>query len=211
MSNDEPGKSEVARQLVRSFSDDLRRNMPNETLSRSLAFKETVDKQQNLKEDALRDQWNALLNEGRHLAIRYVIDPKEVPWLRNGLHSLMKPSLVPDEEVMLRDQSCRLYEAWTLFCKKLPTEQQKGILTERPSIKYLYDSVSDAAATWEENRNTGSGKIKKVFTHVCDVLNTHSNLVSIFPTDDKYVRLVTGSISAIARVGQVIDIDTFLR
>lgn len=109
------------------------------------------------------------------------------------------------------DQSRRLYEAWTLFCKKLPVEQQKGILTERPSIKYLYESVSDAAATWEENRSSGSGKIKKAFTRVCDVLNTHSNLVSIFPTDDKYVRLVTGSISAIARVGQFIDVDMSLR
>lgn len=116
---------------------------------------------------------------------------------------------MPDEEVFLLDQSRKLYEAWTLFCKQLPAEQQKGILTELPSIEHLYQSVSDASATWEENRSSGTGKIKKTFARVCEVLNTHSNLVSIFPTDDKYVRLVTGSISAIARVSPITKVQWY--
>lgn len=67
-----------AKQLVRSFSNDLQKNMPDETLSRGLVFKEAVDEHQTRKEATFRDQWNVLLNEGRHLAIRYVIGPMKI-------------------------------------------------------------------------------------------------------------------------------------
>jgi hypothetical protein len=62
--------SQTPKQLVRSFSNDLRKRTPGETLSRGLIYNEAAEKQRDRKNAAVQDQWNMLLNEGRLLAIK---------------------------------------------------------------------------------------------------------------------------------------------
>ncbi|CAJ2509403.1 Uu.00g144290.m01.CDS01 [Anthostomella pinea] len=107
---------------------------------------------------------------------------------------------LPDEEIFLRDQSRQLYHAWTKFCDRLPEGQRDEMSKGTPSLKFLHESVAKASQTWTEKRGgTRIGRVKGVFTRLCDNFTSHSNLVSVLPVDDKYVTLLTGSLSAIAQ------------
>lgn len=68
-------------------------------------------------------------------------------------------------------------------------------------MNYLYHSVDTASKTWEDRRaGTRPGRLKRIFGQLCKTCENHSQLISILPTDDKYVRLLTGSLSAITQV-----------
>ncbi|KAI1119340.1 hypothetical protein F5Y14DRAFT_457659 [Nemania sp. NC0429] len=119
-------------QLVKSFSDDLQRTGPGDTLQHGLAVQVAVDRQQEENIAILRDKWNFFLLEGRDLAQR----------------------LIPDEEAILLDQSRKLHQAWKKFCECLPGQQSTEALSEKPSLRLLYESVSIASETWNDKRET---------------------------------------------------------
>ncbi|KAI0415251.1 hypothetical protein F5X98DRAFT_230062 [Xylaria grammica] len=164
-------------QLVRSFSDDLEKQAVGDALTRGLVAKVSLDRQRE-RNAALQEEWNHFLIEGRELA----------------------HSLVPDEEALLREQSRKLYKAWNDFCKRLPREQREKACDEIPSIKLLHASVSQAAESWKDKREgTKIGRTKRIFTRLCETFQSHKNLVSVLPTDNMYVTLITGSLTAIAQ------------
>jgi hypothetical protein len=60
--------------------------------------------------------------------------------------------------------------------------------------------VSKASASWQWGRDDSKlGKLKSKFQGLCKTFTSHSTLLSVFPKDDKYVTLLTGSLSAIAQ------------
>ncbi|KAJ1323734.1 hypothetical protein MN608_10979 [Microdochium nivale] len=164
-------------QLVRAFSDEFRQDSQSNILGRGLstAIITADQKQENLAH--LRDQWNVFLLEGRKLAI----------------------DLIPSEEAILLAQSRDLHQAWAKFCKALPKEQGGDLSTQMPSLKVLHSAVATASQTWQERREgTKVGRLKGIFTRLSETFESHSNIVSIIPTNDKYVTLLTGSLTAIA-------------
>ncbi|KAL8988504.1 MAG: hypothetical protein Q9177_002433 [Variospora cf. flavescens] len=66
--------------------------------------------------------------------------------------------------------------------------QRQELAGEVPSLQYLFRSVEKA-----------SGRLKQVFARLCNNFKDLSTLPSVLPKEDKYVCLVTGSLSAIAR------------
>ena len=97
------------------------------------------------------------------------------------------------------DQSRQLFRAWEKFCKQLPKQRHEEVTKEKPSLGLLWSSVSTAQSTWKDARdNTKLGRVKEVFTHLCETYSAHSSLVSILPNDN-YISLLTGSLSAIAQ------------
>ncbi|RJE23955.1 hypothetical protein PHISCL_03714 [Aspergillus sclerotialis] len=162
--------------LIRRFSDKLSETSPSEPLSRGLAAKVAVDRN---RERSLQHEWDRLLLDGRELA----------------------ESVVQDEEAVLLDQSRRLYSAWKKFQDSLPKDQRIQLGShDRPDVKYLVETVSRASATWQADREkTKSGKLKHKFSNLCETCKNHSTLLSVIPKDDKYVTLLTGSLSAIAQ------------
>ncbi|KAI0450703.1 hypothetical protein F5B21DRAFT_528707 [Xylaria acuta] len=164
-------------QLVRSFSDDLEKQAAGDALTRGLAAKVSLDRQRE-NNTTLKKEWNHFLAEGRELA----------------------KSVIPDEEILLQEQSRKLYQAWDNFCKRLPDEERGKACNEMPSIKLLYASVSQAAESWKEKREgSKTGRAKHIFTRLCDTFQPHTNLISVLPTDNTYVTLLTGSLTAIAQ------------
>lgn len=72
--------------------------------------------------------------------------------------------------------------------------------SHRPDIKYLIDTVSKAASTWQEDREQSkSGKLKAKFVKLCENCKNHSKLLSAIQSHDKYISLLNGSLSAIAQ------------
>ncbi|KAI1325753.1 hypothetical protein F5Y16DRAFT_401083 [Xylariaceae sp. FL0255] len=144
-------------QLVRSFSDDLNKPAGFDTLTRGLAARVTLERHYE-KITAPQEGWDYFLHEGADLAKRAIIYASV----------LNVTNVVPAEEVLLREQSRRLYEAWSRFCKKLPGEEQKAVF-DPPSIKFLHATVSRAAESWNDQRNeTRTGRAKKIFTRAIE-------------------------------------------
>lgn len=111
---------------------------------------------------------------------------------------------MPSEEAFLLEQSRKLYAAWTKFCSRLPENQRQDISKDVPSLKRLRDSVKEASESWQEERKgTKSGRLKDKFSSLCNTIEHHSTLLSVIPTNDKYVCLLTGSFSAIAQVSAI--------
>ena len=127
--------------------------------------------------------------------------------LRRQLLTLF--SVVPDEEVQLLNKSRALFQAWERFQQQLPPSQRQELRHEPPSIKLLFETVQNASATWQDKRQgTKRGRLKRIFTRLCSSFEDHSQLMAIIPADDNYVCLLTGSLSAIARVGGLCDTKT---
>lgn len=162
--------------LIRTFSDDLREIDSTNSLGRGLAAKVALDKHQ---EEFLPKEWDILLSDARELP----------------------NTLMQDDHVVLLDQSRRLYAAWIKFKKSLPQDQNmEEDSSQRPDIKYLIDTVSKAASTWQEDREQSkSGKLQAKFVKLCENCKNHSKLLSVIPSHDKYISLLTGSLSAIAQ------------
>ncbi|KAF5558748.1 hypothetical protein FPHYL_7339 [Fusarium phyllophilum] len=171
-------KVEPSKGITRRFSDDVVNTTPEEPLGRALAAKVALDRNQERSRSS-RDEWDQLLLEGRELANR----------------------CVPDEEVVLFEQSRRLYAAWDKFRCDLPKNQQMQLEgRDRPDINYLVAAVSKASATWQTDRDESKlGKLNSKFHSLCETCHDHSSLLAIIPKDDKYVTLLTGSLSAIAQ------------
>ncbi|KGO51324.1 hypothetical protein PEX2_008910 [Penicillium expansum] len=164
--------------LIRRFSDDISDSSPGEPLGRALAAKVAVNRNQE-RSFSLRVEWDQLLLEGRELA----------------------EESVPDEEAVLLQQSQRLYAAWNKFRSDLPRDQHLELGDwDRPDINFLVATVSKASATWQSGRDESKlGRLKSKFQGLCNTCLSHSTLLSVIPKDDKYVTLLTGSLSAIAQ------------
>lgn len=162
--------------LLRSFSDDFREQNPGDSLGRGLAAKVAIDKH---RESHARQQWNTLLQDAQEMVIENALD----------------------DDAVLLEQSRRLYAVWHKFQAALPKDQRQELNpNEKPDIRYLINSVTKAAMTWKEDRDrTKSGRLKQTFSNICNNCRDHSNLLSIVPSNDKYLCLLTGSISAIAQ------------
>lgn len=169
---------EPSQGLIRRFSDDISQSSPGESLGRALSAKVAFDRNRE-RSRSLRFEWDQLLLQGQELA----------------------QGCVPDEEAVLLHQSQRLHAAWTKFRRSLPKEQQIRLEDcDRPDINFLVATVNKASATWKSGREESTlGKLKSKFHSLCEICQDHSSLLKIFPTNDKYVALLTGSISAIAQ------------
>lgn len=114
---------------------------------------------------------------------------------------MLSVRLVPDEEIQLLEKSRALFLAWERFQQQLPPDQRQNVREQPPSLKFLFETVQKASATWKDKYlGTKHGRLKRVFTRMCKVFNDHSQLMAIIPSDDKYICLLTGSLSAIALV-----------
>jgi len=99
------------------------------------------------------------------------------------------------------EQSRKLYAAWDKFLQGLPKEQRQDLVGKPPNLRYLYNAVEKASNTWQDDREGQKrGRLKQVFSDLCGSFRDHSNLLKVIPSDDKYICLLTGSLSAIAQV-----------
>ncbi|KAJ6178724.1 hypothetical protein N7519_009185 [Penicillium mononematosum] len=171
-------QAEPSRGLIRRFSDDVSQSSPCKPLNRALAAKVAFDRNRE-RSGSLRDEWDQLLSEGRELADRSV----------------------PDEEAVLFHQSQRLHTAWSKFQRNLPEDQLMQLRDhERPDINFLMATVKKASATWQSDREESTlGKVKSKFRGLCETCHDHSSLLAMIPKDEKYVTLLTGSLSAIVQ------------
>ncbi|RDW63357.1 hypothetical protein BP6252_10902 [Coleophoma cylindrospora] len=164
---------QVARQIVRSFSDDLeRRPGPRTRLEAALIKAEAEDS----APERHAWQWQNFVSQSTHTALS-----------------------VPEDQKILFESSQRLLSAWRKFMQKLPPDQRMNI-SQKPDIATLQKAVYDAQGSFEKRRKTTKcGKVEGFFVGLIQKAKDYEGLFSIIPSDDKYISLFTGSISIIVK------------
>lgn len=103
------------------------------------------------------------------------------------------------EERKLEQAARELAKAWSDFQGILSPEHRSRV-DSPPDITVVWKALFIAEESYQEKGETRMGKVKHAVFKACESLEDHKELFHIFPTGDKYVSLVTGSISAIVKV-----------
>ncbi|KAL8687494.1 MAG: hypothetical protein Q9218_006350 [Villophora microphyllina] len=169
-----------AKQLVRTFSWKTYSESPDDDLVQSLVLAEAIDTSNEKDEGTLGKQWGE------------IFDPL-----------INETSNQSHEEIILATPTDELAKAYKAFQKCLPKEHEDNVADGPPKIKAVAEAVAIADSAWKKNREcTKAGRMKTLFGKVCGSLNNHKNLFAVLPSGDKYVCLVTGSISAIVKIAE---------
>ncbi|KAH8429322.1 uncharacterized protein LDX57_006989 [Aspergillus melleus] len=161
---------------VRGFSKQLAEEDSTEPLERAIIRRETLDEEEENRKTSLVRQWQGLFHTDSAEDLEH-------------LHH---------EERRLETAARELAKAWSDFQSVLPPEHRSRVDTP-PDITVVWKAVLVAEESFQEQKETRMGKAKQAVFKACESLEDHKELFHIFPTGDKYVSLVTGSISAIVK------------
>jgi hypothetical protein len=108
------------------------------------------------------------------------------------------------EQDQLDQASRRLVQAWQRFAgklnKKLPPGQQID-LSQPPNFMTLQKAVEDAQRSWKKHREeTSMGRFHGALANLTQSFDDYKDLLGIIPADDRYICLLTGTLSALAKV-----------
>ncbi|KAI9886312.1 MAG: hypothetical protein M1823_001869 [Watsoniomyces obsoletus] len=109
-----------------------------------------------------------------------------------------------------------LKEAWASFLDKLEAEESHSkshfwsrkrpqttaqLLQslEASTLKDLTDAVDEARSKWQENKRLADGKAQKLFHKTCETLDSHRGMFKMFPSEDKYVTVLSGSLQMLVK------------
>lgn len=115
----------------------------------------------------------------------------------------MNASTDSSEERLLHEKSQKLLEAWRKFVRKLneklPSDQQMAI-DQTPRFDLLQKAVHDAQSSLRAKREgTIAGRSHGRLANVVQSFDDYKDLLGVIPSDDKYVCLLTGALSAFAK------------
>jgi hypothetical protein len=93
-----------------------------------------------------------------------------------------------------------LLQAW----QKFEGAQGKGLRPspdgQLPSLKMVWQAIQSHQAAMDRKRDTFRGRAEAKFRQICGGINDHSNILQVFPKDDKYFCLFAGSLITIVTV-----------
>ncbi|KAK6839089.1 hypothetical protein PG987_004955 [Apiospora arundinis] len=103
-----------------------------------------------------------------------------------------------DKDTQLLQLQCqKVTKLWAEFGHRFNGTSRGNSL---PSVDDLYSSVGTAASELNQKRLGTRGKIADGFQSFVGALSDHSYIFSIIPDNDKYLSLVTGVLTSIAKV-----------
>ncbi|RMZ01524.1 hypothetical protein D0864_03433, partial [Hortaea werneckii] len=106
---------------------------------------------------------------------------------------------VPEETRLLK-HGRDLAKAWEKFQRQLPEEHRLPLRGKPPSLSMLFESIEVAQKRWQAARDgTKFGRVKSTFAKVARSMDDHSQILEVFPNNDKYVSLITGSMACIVK------------
>jgi hypothetical protein len=85
--------------------------------------------------------------------------------------------------------------------KKLLEEAFPGSKKDTWSYDDLLSEVDASQKAWADKKRLGRGKPQELFHRLMKNLNAHSDLLKLLPEGDKYTSILTGSLTAMIKVG----------
>lgn len=106
-----------------------------------------------------------------------------------------------EERERLEKASRELAATWLKFQDVLPHDQKRKVDNSPPCINDVFQAVDIAEHKRKGKRNdTRVGGLKSRFGKLCRNLVGHENLFAVIPSGDKYISILSGSLSAIIKV-----------
>ncbi|RMZ12194.1 hypothetical protein D0862_02724 [Hortaea werneckii] len=165
--------------ILRRFSQhETEDGTSDHTLSRALASKVEADQRLEARADQHHREWALLFADADRIS-QITAVPEETRLLKHG-----------------RD----LAKAWEKFQRQLPEEHRLPLRGKPPSLSMLFESIEVAQKRWQAARDgTKFGRVKSTFAKVARSMDDHSQILEVFPNNDKYVSLITGSMACIVK------------
>ena len=114
---------------------------------------------------------------------------------------MMTTSRLPQDQQDIDKESRKLAKAWLEFQACLPNDLKSKVADKPPGLADVYNAVNLANEQWKASREQSKfGRVKSRFAKLCGTLDDYKALLAIIPSSDKYVCLLTGSLSAMVKV-----------
>ncbi|KAK8102067.1 hypothetical protein PG984_015213 [Apiospora sp. TS-2023a] len=105
-----------------------------------------------------------------------------------------------DDTQTLQNQCMKVADLWSEFGHRFRGTSRGNSL---PSAEALFGAVDTAALAFDQKRHGARGKFVAGFQSFVGTLSDHSYLFSIIPDNDKYLSLVTGVLTSIAKLVEI--------
>ncbi|SMR57670.1 unnamed protein product [Zymoseptoria tritici ST99CH_3D1] len=163
---------------IQAFSDQESQSDPKATLNSALATKTQRDREVEHGSQLLKSEW---------------------PLLWADVDRLIETTSDKQEQRLIR-QSGALADAWARFQQKLPRAEQENMRNTPPSLFVLCNAVHAAESRWQSKRDESRWEVvKKTFVKLSRSTEDYSQLLAVVPANDKYISLLTGSLSAVVK------------
>ena len=94
----------------------------------------------------------------------------------------------------------------------MPDGLKSNIADQPPMIVDVLKAVDIAQSKWKASREASkAGRLRKGFSKLCGSLDDYKVLLAVVPSSDKYICILTGSLSAIVKVCESYIACTFSR
>ena len=103
--------------------------------------------------------------------------------------------------MILADPTEELAKVYQKFLKCLPKDHGARVEDGPPDLRVVVEALTVAELNWKNNREkTRAGRMKALFGKLSINVTKFKDVFAVIPSGDKYVCLMTGSISAIVKV-----------
>ncbi len=94
-----------------------------------------------------------------------------------------------------------LSDAWAQFRDKLPLDAQIQFAQRPQTFEDVISVVQEIEEKWQEKKHKGAwGRTKTCFRRVCTMLESHSNLLEILPSNSQYASIFCGTLQTLIKV-----------
>ena len=94
-----------------------------------------------------------------------------------------------------------LSDAWAQFRDKLPLDAQIEFAQRPQTFEDVITVVQEIEGKWQQKKQKGAwGRTRTCFRRVCTMLESHSNLLEILPSNSQYASIFCGTLQTLIKV-----------
>lgn len=183
--------SAPVKSFIKTFSSRKREENQTDLQRGVVFFEEKIDEKRDLEIEQQRQWQDLVLSQN---ISEYVSLLKNRAGVYLAHCRVSKPHSQEAEE--LQEVSKDLVRVWLLFQKKHISHEQRDDTGTPPN----FGSILHALDMWDQEHAHHTGGTKKRFRDFLISFEKYSDIFQIIPAQDKYLSLLTGSISAVVKV-----------
>lgn len=100
----------------------------------------------------------------------------------------------------LKDHATKLLDAWQVFHRRLPAEEQGELNNHNPDWEDIRKVIKRVQASWIAKNDGTYGKATARLRKVLDGLHSHRTFLRILPESNNYASVFCGSLQVLIQV-----------
>lgn len=191
----------LAQQLVRTYTDELQVKQPEGRNSNATGRAPVVDKDRQACSEEL-DFWLRQLNLEKYPSWGYFLHATSAALSRYVVSVVANTDSESRSRELrsLKDHATKLFDAWQLFHRRLPAEEQDELNNNNPGWEDIRKVIKRVQASWIAKNDSIYGKATARLRKVLDGLHSHQTFLRILPESNNYASVFCGSLQVLIQV-----------